>query len=175
MTVGLPQAALLALLTASLASCHPAPRDIVVVWRDSHLVVDFPWSLWRLVGLQDRTYCIRRIELFDSSALLWTSEVDDTGPIYHSCLDIRMPIRIGGSMKDFVSNGRIKLRSGVTYGIAISGTGDGRIDFTLDGRAPPKNEPDREKQIEPPCGSYFGECRAPDRRSERVVRQSSSS
>ena len=159
MTSLYPRAACLLLLAISLASCSPAPRDIVVVWRNGQLVVDFPWSLWRLVGLQDRTYCIRRVELFDSTKLLWTLEMNDAGPTHYSCLDVKMPLRLGEPMPGFVSTGDPVLRSGVTYGLGITGIGDGRVDFTLRGRAFPSNQREWKSMMKAPCGSYFGECR----------------
>lgn len=154
-------AALLATIALALTSCEPAPHDIVILWRDRQLVVDFPWSLWRLVGLQNRTYCIRRVELFDRQKLLWTLDTKEDV----QCLDVTMPLRIGGTKAGFVSKGQAVLRNGVTYGVAITGIGDGRVDFTLRPERQPKNEAEWEKQIEPPCGSYFGECRSGERRS----------
>ena len=117
-------------------------------------MVDFPWSLWRLVGLQDRTYCIRRVELFDPAKLLWTLDMREDG----QCLDVTMPLRVGGPAAGLVWKGQAALRSGVTYGIAIDGIGNGRVDFTLREDEQPRNEADWEEQIKPPCGSYFGEC-----------------
>jgi hypothetical protein len=155
----LSRAASLAVLAMALTSCQPPSRDIVVVWRNGQLVVDFPWSLWRLVGLQDKSYCIRRVELFDASKLLWTLDKNEAGPIYHSCLEVTMPLRIGMPIAGFVSKGQPALRAGSTYGVAISGIGDGRVDFTLRGHGSPTIETDWKKQIEPPCGSYFGECK----------------
>lgn len=154
-----PRAACVALLALALTSCQPPDRDIVVVWRNGQLVVDFPWNLWRLVGLQDRTYCIRRVELFDPTKLLWTLDMKQGGPVYHSCLDVTMPLRVSRSMAGFISKGHPVLRSGVTYGIAIDGIGDGRVDFTFRGEASPKNVTDWKAQMEPPCGSYRSECR----------------
>jgi hypothetical protein len=147
-------AALLAAVALALSSCQPPPRDIVVVWRNGQLVVDFPWSLWRLVGLQDRTYCVRRVELFDREKLLWTLDAKEDV----QCRDVTMPLRIGGAKAGFVSKGQPALRNGVTYGIAIDGIGKGRADFALRRENQPKNETDWQEQIEPPCGSYFGEC-----------------
>ena len=131
----------------------------MVVWRNGQLVVDFPWSVWRLLGLQDKTYCISRVELFDASKLLWTLEVNQAGPVYRSCLDVTMPLRIGMPIPGFVSKGQAALRSGSAYGLAINGIGDSRVDFTLRGRASPTIESDWTKQIVPPCGSYIGECK----------------
>jgi hypothetical protein len=155
------RAALLAAAAFSLSSCQPPPRDIVVVWRNSQLMVDFPWSLWRLVGLQDRTYCVRRVELFNREKLLWTLDTKEDV----QCLDVTMPLRIGSAKAGFVSKGQPAFRSGVTYGIRIAGIGDGRVDFTLRPDRKPKNEADWEEQIEPPCGSYFGECGPGEQRS----------
>ena len=141
-------------VAVALSSCQPPPRDIIVVWRNGQLVVDFPWSIWRLVGLQDRTYCVRRVELFDPEKLHWTLNTKRNV----QCLDVTMPLSIGGSRTGFVAKGRPALRNGVTYGVAISGIGDGRVDFTLNGNGRPKNEADWKEQIEPPCGSDFGVC-----------------
>jgi hypothetical protein len=159
------RAACAAVLVLALTSCQPPDRDIVVVWRNGHLVVDFPWSLWRLVGLQDRTYCIRRVELFDPTKLLWTLDMKGDGRVYNSCLDVRMPLRVSRPMVGFISKGHPVLRTGVTYGIAIDGIGNGRVDFTFRREASPKNVTDRKTQMEPPCGSYLGECRDQNRPS----------
>ena len=139
-----------AVIALALSSCQPPPRDIIVVWRNGQLVVDFPWSIWRLVGLQDRTYCVRGVELFDREKLLWTLETKEDV----QCLDVTMPLRIGAAKAGFISKGQPALRNGVTYGIAINGIGDGRVDFTLSGNNRPKNEADWRDQIAPPCGSY---------------------
>ena len=148
------RATALIIIAIALSSCQPAPHDIVVVWRNGQLVIDFPWSFWRLVGLQDRTYCIRRVELFDPKELLWILDTKEEV----QCLEVTMPLRIGSARAGFVSKGQPALRSGVTYDIAIDGIGEGRVDFKLRGHDQPKNEGDWEDQIEPPCGSYFGEC-----------------
>ena len=117
----LPGATVLAVIALTLSSCQPPPRDVVVVWRNRELVVDFPWSLWRLVGLQDRTYCVRRLELFSRTKLLWTLDTKEDV----QCLDVAMPLPIGRPKAGFVSKGQLALRSGVTYGIAIDGIGKG--------------------------------------------------
>src|SRR4051794_30623386 len=97
------------LLPLAVTSCTSPHRDIVVALRNGHLVVDFPWSLWRLVGLQDRTYCIRRLELFDRKGVLWSLNVPENGPVYKSCLDVTMPLSIGNAVAGFVSKGRPQL------------------------------------------------------------------
>jgi hypothetical protein len=150
MVIGFCRAICVAIVALALNSCQPPDRDIVVVWRDGQLVVDFPGSLWKLVGLQDRTYCIRRVELFEPTRPIWTLEMKEKGPVYHSCLKVTMPLRLGTSMPGFVSKGQAVLRSGVTYGLVIDGIGRGRVDFTLRGHASPKNETDWRKQIDGP-------------------------
>ena len=150
----LPRVTVLTVIALTLSSCQPPPRDVVVVWRNRELVVDFPWSFRRLVGLQNRTYCVRRVELFSRAKLLWTLDTKEDV----QCLDVTMPLRIGRPKAGFVSKGQPALRSGFTYGIAIDGIGKGRVDFTLREDNRPKNEADWDEQIEPPCGSYFGEC-----------------
>jgi hypothetical protein len=158
MMICFSRAASVVVLAAALASCQPPDRDIVVRWHNGQLVVDFPWSLWRLVGLQDKTYCIRRVELFDGTKLLWILEMIEAD---RSCLDVTMPLKVGGSIAGFVSKGRPAPRWGVRYGIAIAGIGRGRVDFTLRADATPENVRDWEKQMQPPCGSYFDECAGP--------------
>lgn len=146
----------LVVLLAALASasCQPADRDILVRWRDGRLVVDFPWSLWRWFGLQDRTYCIRRIELFDATRVQWALDMIESGS---SCAEVTMPIEIGQPLGGFASQGTPELRRGIRYGVGISGIGNGRVDFVL--REPgrePINHTDWRGQLEGPCGSYWG-------------------
>jgi hypothetical protein len=107
-----------------------------------------------VVGLQDRTYCVRRLELFDRQTLIWTLDTKEDV----QCLDVTMPLIIGRAKAGFVSKGRPALRNGVAYGIAIWGIGRGRVDFILHGENEVENEANWERQIEPPCGSYFGAC-----------------
>jgi len=149
-----------ALLPLALASCQPPDRDIIVVLKNGQPFVDFPWSVWRLVGLQNRTYCIRRIELFDARAVLWSLNVPEDGPVYHSCLEVKMPLRLGSPLAGFASKGRPQFRAGQQYGVAIDGTGNARVDFVLrPGGSANITEPER--QMEPPCGSQFSDCRVP--------------
>ena len=118
-------------LLLALASCQPPDREIVVRIRNGKLVADFPWSVWRLIGLQTRTYCIRRVELFGEEAVLWSLNVPENEPVYYSCLDVRMPLPIGHAVAGFVSKGRPQLRSEQVYGVAIDGTGNARVAFAL--------------------------------------------
>ena len=150
----------LAAVCLALASCQPAPRDIVVKWRNGQLVVDFPRSIWRLLGLQDRTYCIQRVELFDPQKMLWVLSLPKDR--WESCTDVKMPFAIGKPLTGFESEGRPHLRSGVTYGVLIEGIGEGRVDFRLRGREAPINETDWEKQISAPCGSWDRSCAGTD-------------
>lgn len=147
------------LLSLALTSCQPADRDIVVVLKNGQPVVDFPWSIWRLVGLQNRTYCIRRIELFDETAVLWSLNVPEGGPVYRSCVDAKMPLRLGSPLPGFISEGRPQLRVGQRYGVATDGTGNGRVDFVLQ-RDGTINITKPERQMEAPCGSRFSDCPA---------------
>ena len=146
-----------ALLPVALTSCQPPDRDIVVRVKDGRPVLDFPWSVWRLVGLQNRNYCIRRIELFDGNAVLWTLNVPEDEPVYHSCLDVRMPLELGTPAAGFVSRGRPQLKPGKRYGVFIDGTGNARVDFVLRPNGP-MSITDPERQMDPPCGSQASEC-----------------
>jgi hypothetical protein len=138
-------------LALSLSSCQPPDRDIVVRWSNGELVVDFPWSLRRLVGLQDRTYCIRRVQLYDVKGMVWM--LDLTGN--RSCEDVAMPIRLGKPLRKFISAGQLHVERNVTYGIAVEGIGRGRIAFELHGN---KVRNIRERNAMPaPCDEW-GPC-----------------
>jgi hypothetical protein len=139
-------------LLLALASCQPADREIVVLLRNGKLVADFPWSVWRLIGLQNRSYCIRRVELFDQETVLWSLNVPETTSPPRLC--VRMPLPIGQSAAGFVSVGRPQLRNERVYGLAIDGTGNGRVDFVLR-RGVLSNITEPEQQLEAPCGSQF--------------------
>lgn len=142
-----------------LASCQPPPRDIVVVWRNDRLVIDFPWSLWRLIGWQDREWCIDRVELFDQAGMLWTLNAN------RGCEHIRMPIVIGQPMPRFTAYGQPQMQPSVTYGVRVAGIGNGMVDFVLRGRKTPKIETEWDRLIAAPCGSHFGNCPTGVRRS----------
>jgi hypothetical protein len=148
------------MICLALGSCSPAPRDILVKWRKNLLVVDFPWSFWRAIGRQDRTYCIDRVEVFDSEKMQWVLAMKENYPT--SCVEVTMPLIIGQPMRAFDSRGRPQFRSGVTYGVRIDGIGDGLVDFKLTANGEIENETDWDALIEPPCGSRRGSCRGPD-------------
>ena len=149
---------LLAALSLSLNACEPPDRDIRVVWRDGQLVVDFPWSLWRLVGLQDRIYCVRRVELFDEKGLVWTL----TTKADVQCEHVQMPIWLGRPLAKFVSTGRPKLDPGVTYGVEIEGIGNANVAFVLNG-SKVRNITERNAMPAPCAGKW--QCTLPVRGS----------
>lgn len=138
----------LAALPLSIMGCQPPNRDIRVVWRGNGLVIDFPWSLWRLIGWQDRTYCVDSVELYDSRAVLWALKIASD----RQCIGVQMPIRIGSTRSGFESRGTPRLKPGVRYGIAVDGIGTGRVDFEVrPGRqATLLNETDWKELIEHP-------------------------
>lgn len=143
--------------TVALMSCQPADRDIRVIWKGDTLMVDFPWSFWRLVGLQDRTYCVYEIELFDRSKVHWRQKVRKDDGIWIDCLDVQMPIEIGAKRARFMSEGKPQLIPGVRYGIGINGIGDGRVDFVFRKRGDePATIRGWDKVMRGPCGSYWG-------------------
>ena len=119
----------MAVLSLSVSACEPANHEIRVARREGQLVVDFPWSVWRLVGLQDKNYCVHRVELFDEQGLVWTL----TTKADVQCEWVRMPILLGKPLARFVSVGRPTLQAGVTYGVAIEGIGRANVAFVLDG------------------------------------------
>ncbi|WP_310467467.1 hypothetical protein [Sphingomonas sp.] len=113
-------------------------------------MIDFPWSLWRLIGRQDRTYCIDHVYLFDAEELHWA--LDLAADV--QCVDVQMPLRIGKGRDGFRSTGKPQLIPGVTYGVEISGIGNGRVDFEL--RRPgqsPFNESYPDAVLGSPCPS----------------------
>lgn len=143
----------------ALPACQPPDRDIrVIVDAKGSLIIDFPWSVWRLIGLQDREYCIREIELFDAAKVHWRLKVREANGEYVQCLDVRMPIKIGEQIRGFrATKDMPKLTTGVRYGVGIDGIGEGRVDFVL--RKPggaPLNVSGWDKVMRGPCGSIWG-------------------
>ncbi|QNM82466.1 hypothetical protein H8M03_10700 [Sphingomonas sabuli] len=152
---------LLAGLMLLLTSCQPPARDIIVNWHNGRLLVDFPWSLWRLVGLQNRNYCFSQVELFDQSQVLWMLKQDEKGPVWHSCFDVQMPFAIGVPLEKFTAAGIARLQRGKVYGIDIRGIGRERVDFMLRTGSKIAIERDWERVIDPPCKQLQSECSAP--------------
>ena len=140
----------------ALTSCQPPDRDIRVVWRGDFLAIDFPWSLWRLVGLQDRKYCVSEIELFDKAKVLWRQKIRRTKGHWVDCIDVRMPIKLHKTLPGFEGSAFPKLVSGTRYGIGIRGLGDGRVDFIASGREDdPINISGWDKVMQGPCGGWW--------------------
>ncbi len=138
-----------------LSTCSPPNRDIRVVVHKGQFLIDFPFSLRRLIGLQNRDYCISGIEMFDRQKLLWTVRMIEN---QRSCRHVTMPIALGKPLKGFVSFGRPAIAKNALYGIAIDGIGDARVDFVVDDRRGVQNFTAWKAQFPPPCGSYFGSC-----------------
>jgi hypothetical protein len=147
---------LLAILIAAFAtaSCQPPDRDIRVRWREGALVIDFPWDVWRMLGMQDRSYCIGEVLLYEAGKILWTLHWPGN-PV--SCSDVEMPLAIGRPREGFTSTGAPRLKPGVRYGIAVEGLGNGRVDFILgDPGEQPVNITRWQELMPAPCGTYFG-------------------
>ncbi len=126
-------------------------REIRVFARGEQLFIDFPWSLWRLVGLQDRTYpCIDRIEVYDRKRVVW--EMDAAQPS-GACADARMPIEIGRPREGFIARGAGRLQPG-RYGVSIQSYAHGRVDFVLKADRSVRNIGDWDEWMEGPCGTY---------------------
>ena len=147
-----------ALLALTLGSCSAPDRDIRVTVRGGQFAIDYPWSLWRLVGLQDRTYCIRRVQLYDASGLIWLLNTRRDV----QCERVRMPIDVGKQLNGFNALGNPAIQTNETYGVAIDGIGHGRVAFVYDGKSV-ENITDG-KAMAPPCG-YMWHCDAPVRNS----------
>src|SRR3954471_14888299 len=111
----------LTIVLLGLGSCSPAPRDIRVRLEGSSLIVDFPWSFWRLVGLADRSWCVSEIQVFDKERIIWGAQRTSGD----SCTEVRMPIVIGKAPPGFVSEGTARFRLGVQYGVGISAPAQG--------------------------------------------------
>ena len=118
-------------------------------------MIDFPWSFWRLIGRQDRTYCIDKLYLYDQRHVLWTLTMAKEV----QCVDVQMPIRIGSPQAGFIAGGRSPMEPGVRYGVAISGIGNARVDFVMPANrdSQPINVADWDELMEPPCGTYFSD------------------
>ena len=143
--------AILLMLALITGSCT-LTREILVVSRGGGLAIDFPWSFWRVVGLQDRQYpCVDRVELFDRERLLWRLDSAHPGG---NCSDAAMPIKIGRPNAGFMANANARLRPGV-YGVFVNSSADARVDFELSGDGSVRNIADREEQMDAPCGAYW--------------------
>jgi hypothetical protein len=139
---------------AMLTGCQPPDKDVVVVLRHGQLFVDFPWSFWRMIGRQDRTWCVEGVDLYDQRGLHWQLTKEN---FEKQCVHVTMPIRIGGELVGFTSKGRPQLRHDTRYGVAIRGIGDGRVDFELEtGKNRLLNETEWGRLIKPPCDTWFG-------------------
>jgi hypothetical protein len=142
---------LLLMLALATGSCTMT-REIRVVTRSAGLAIDFPWSFWRVIGLQDREYPrVDRVELFDRERLLWSLASADPSGVRS---DAKMPIRIGGPNPGFIAKGDARLRPGV-YGVWVSSNADARVDFELSRDGSVRNITDRSEMMEAPCGAYW--------------------
>jgi hypothetical protein len=139
-------------LAIILGGCTPAAPDIRVFRRHHALVVDFPWSVWRIIGLEDRSLCLRHIQVFDAQRVVWREDV--SGGREAPCVDLRVPIPIGVPSKGFVSDGPLKLQAGRTYGVALDDLTE--VDFVPFADKSPQNIVDFSKFIQPPCEADLG-------------------
>ncbi len=144
--------AVLLILALATSSCSFS-REIRVVVRDEGLVLDFPWSLWRIVGLQDREYpCIEGIELFNHERLLWS--LDAAHPS-GNCVDAKMPIPIGRPSPGFTANGTFRLVPG-HYGVGVRSYATARVDFVVGRDGSVQNITEWNERMTAPCGTYYG-------------------
>lgn len=142
----------LAGLALILSSCTPAAPDIRVFRRHHALIIDFPWSIWRIFGLQDRELCLRHIQVFDTRSVVWREDVP--GGQDAPCVVLRVPIPLGVPSKGFVPNGALKLQAGKMYGAALDDLT--AVDFVPFTDKPPQNIVDFSQMIEPPCEAGLG-------------------
>jgi|KBSMisStaDraftv2_1062788.scaffolds.fasta_scaffold505386_2 hypothetical protein len=140
-------------------SCTPAAPQIKVFRRDHALVIDFPWTLSRWLGLQDRNLCLRHIEVFDAKSVVWRLDYEaDKSP----CVNVKVPIRMGAPVEGFVASGPLVLHAGRTYGVGLDDLT--RVDFVPFTNRPPRNVADwteYQKWFEAPCGSRWSKCGNP--------------
>lgn len=153
----------LAALVLFTGSCSIS-REIRVIKLGNRLAIDFPWSFWRVAGLQEREYpCVDLVELFDSERVLWTL---DAAKPSGSCADVRMPIAIGRPKAGFIAKGAARLRPG-RYGVSVRSYAPARVDFVLQSDGSVRNVTEWNEQMPAPCGTYFGSC-APGERNRQV-------
>ena len=134
-------------LSLLLGACSPPDRDIRVALRDGKLIVDYPRSFWRLVGLQDRTFCLRRIQLFRGDRLIWMMTLTGDG----QCSEVRMPLVLGEPLDFFIPAGSANIQPGVIYGVAIDGIGHGGAAFRVR-----NGEVENVGEVaESPCGQWW--------------------
>ena len=159
MTLRFRHAALVFSLGLVETSCTPAPPEIRVFRRDHALVIDFPWTLSRWLGLQDRNLCLRHIEVFDAKRVVWSLDYEaDRG----SCVNVKVPIPMGVPVDGFMTSGPLVLQAGRTYGVGLDDLT--RVDFVPFTDRPPRNVADwteYQKLFEAPCGSRWSSCRNP--------------
>lgn len=141
-----------AVLLLALASCSPPDMNIIVGRQSGQLAIEKPWSFWSLIGLGRRDYCIQRIEVFDADTLLSAVDLAKS-----PCLELYLPIPFSSFWKfSGKKNGDFVI--GHTYGLGVTGIGNGRVDFVLNSDGTITNVTDWQRQMKGPCGSYFGLC-----------------
>lgn len=139
-----------------LNSCTPVAPDIRVFRENHSLVIDFPWTFWRMLELGDRHLCIRHVQVFDTREVVWREDVlgDASG-----C--VRLPIPIGVPLKGFRHSGPTRLQAGKTYGVVIDDLT--AVNFIPFADEEPQNIIDPRNFIRPPCESgWRPECRGPN-------------
>lgn len=141
--------AIFALLSAgALSACQPPDKEVLVKSRSGTLIVDFPWSVWRLVGLQDRTWSIREIVVYDRQEVIWRAVSNEEDWVR----EVRMPIVLGAARAGFKVKGSAQFRRNHRYGVAVDGIGNGRVDFEIGDDGEVRNFVGRNELIQPPCG-----------------------
>jgi hypothetical protein len=146
-------------LALAESSCTLAAPEIRVFRHDNALFVEFPRTVWRWLGLQDRNLCLRRIEIFDASKIVWREDVlgGDLAP----CVSLKVPIRLGVQTKGFAETAPLHLKGGVTYAVVLDELS--RVDFIPFADRTPTNITDHSKFFEAPCDSrwsrYSKHCR----------------
>lgn len=140
------------LMSLALVSCDPAAPEIRVFRHNRALVVDTPWTVWRWIGVEHPSLCIRHIQIFDPKQVVWRLDTwnGDAGP----CVDVRLPIRLGVSFDGFGEAAPLHLVAGKTYGVFLDDVNE--VDFVPFSNRNPTNITDYKKFFEAPCDSRLG-------------------
>lgn len=144
--------ALIVVAAIMLTNCEPVAPDIRIMRSHNALFVDIPWTFWRRIGLQHPSLCVRAIEIFEPSQVVWNLRArgDDMAP----CVETKLPIRLGIQLRGFVPPAPLRLVAGRKYGIYVVDVN--RVDFVPFRDRKPTNISDYGSYFEAPCESRLG-------------------
>lgn len=96
--------------------------------------------------------CLRRIEVFDASVVIWREDV--TVGDMAACVSVKVPIRLGVQTRGFAETAPLHLKAGVTYAVVLDELS--RVDFVPFADRTPTNITHYCSFFEAPCDSRWG-------------------